>query len=402
MTSELTLVDRVSEGTARARLERLLYASVGFAALVYGGVLFPGMGGIEGQTSQLEVWYAYGLIGIAVVCPFVLGILTWIIPRTVMRGLAGATALLFLVAMSLFPWGLNAATLTDNAIPWYQGIHALHGMIAAIVWQSKRVWFYGIAQSVVIAIVQNTVREDATKSALLDGVGSLAFIVILMAATVGVVRAADRLDIASTTVRVQAARTASSRTRDREETRINAMVHDDIMSVLLTASRENPPATLGDQARVALASIDALETHDASTRHYTVQEAVLVLLDVIHRVSPATPVTRAEDDGLNIPADVVTALSDALAEALRNSVRHAGLDGADVPRRVEIEAHERGITVVMRDEGKGFNTRAVASRRLGIRLSILERMGMVAGGSAEVESRPGEGTMVALTWKRPA
>ena len=402
MTTELTLVDRVSEGTARARLERLLYASVGFAALVYGGVLFPGMDGIEGQTPQLEVWYAYGLIGIAVLCPFALGILTWVIPRTVMRYLGGITALLFLVAMALFPWGLGTGPLTDNAIPWYQGIHALHGMIAAIVWQRREVWFYGIAQGVVIAIVQNIVREDASKAAFLDGVGSLAFIVILMAATVGVVRAADRLDVASTTVRSQAARTASSRTRDREETRINAMVHDDIMSVLLTASRENPPATLGDQARVALASIDALETHDASTRHYTVQETVLVLLDVIQRFSPSTVVTRTEDDGLNIPAEVVTALSDALAEALRNSVRHAGLEGADVPRRVGIDAHERGITVVMRDEGKGFNTRAVASRRLGIGLSILERMSMVAGGSAEVESRPGEGTMVALTWKRPA
>ena len=112
--------------------------------------------------------------------------------------------------------------------------------------------------------------------------------------------------------------------------------------------------------------------------------------------------TRSEDDGIGIPAVVVTALSDALAEALRNSVRHAGLDGADVPRRVEIDAHERGIEVVMRDEGKGFNTRAVASRRLGIRLSILERMSMVPGGSAEVESRPGDGTRVALAWERPA
>jgi len=402
MTTELTLVDRVSADTARARLERLLYASVGFAALVYGAVLFPGLGGIEGQTPQLEAWYAYALIAIAVVAPFVLGVLAWIVPRTVMRRLAASTALLFLVAMSLFPWGLPTTTLTDNAIPWYQGIHALHGMIAAIVWQSKKVWLYGIAQGVVIALVQNTVRDNAGKAALLDGVGSLVFIVILMAATVGVVRAADRLDIASATARAQAARTASSRTREREETRINAMVHDDIMSVLLTASRENPPASLGDQARVALASIDALETHDASARHYTVGEAVLVILDVIQRVAPSTQVTRNEDEGTGIPADVVTALSDALAEALRNSVRHAGLEGADVPRRVQIEAHERGIVVVMRDEGRGFNTKAVASRRLGIRLSILERMSIVPGGSARVESRPGEGTMVELSWERPA
>lgn len=401
MSTELTPVGRVSEDTARARLERLLYASVGLAALVYGGVLFPGLGGIEGQTPQLEVWYGYALVIIAIVLPFTLGILAWIAPRPFVTGLGGTIAILFLVAMVFFPWGLNAPTLTDNDVPWYQGIHALHGMIAAIVWQRKAIWFYGITQGVVIGIVQNDVRENAAKAAFLDGAGSFVFVVILMSATVAIIRAADRLDIASAQARAQAARTAGSRTREREETRINAMVHDDIMSVLLTASRDKPPATLRDQARVALASIDALETHDATAREYTVKETVVALLDVVSRVAPATEITHHEDDGIGIPADVMTALSDALAEALRNSVRHAGLDGTDVPRRVDIDAHERGISVIMSDEGKGFNTRAVASRRLGIRLSILERMSMVLGGSADVQSRPGEGTAVSLSWERP-
>lgn len=401
MSAELAPVKRVSEDTARARLVRLLYGSVGFAALIYGGVLFPGLGGIEGQTPQLEAWYGYGLIFIGIVCPFALGILAWTGPRRFVTRFAGSIAILFLVAMTLFPWGLGASTLTDNEVPWYQGIHALHGMIAAIVWQRRAIWLYGIAQGIIIGVVQNDVRDDAAKAAFLDGVGSLVFIVILMGATVAIVRAAERLDVASAQARAQAARTASSRTREREETRINAMVHDDIMSVLITASRDNPPETLRDLARVALASIDALETHDATAREYTVRETVLALLDVVKRVAPSTAITHSEDDSIGVPAEVVTAISDALAEALRNSVRHAGLDGNDVPRRVDIDAHERGISVIMRDEGKGFNTRAVASRRLGIRLSILERMGLVPGGSADVQSRPGEGTMVSLSWERP-
>jgi len=401
MSTELAPVDRVSEDTARGGLERLLYTSVGVAAVVYTAVLYPGLGGIKGQFPQLEIWYAWGLVLIGIVFPFALGILAWVAPRRVVSRLAGATAALFLIAMILFPWGLTAATLTNNEVPWYQGIHALHGMVAAIVWQRKAIWSYGLTQGVVIGVVQNDVRENAAKAAFLDGAGSFVFVVILMSATVAIVRAADRLDIASTQARAQAARTAESRTREREETRINAMVHDDIMSVLLTASRDRPPATLRDQARVALASIDALETHDATAREYTVKETVVALLEVVSRVAPATEITHREDDGIGIPAEVMTALSDALAEALRNSVRHAGLDGTDGPRRVDIDAHERGISVIMSDEGKGFNTRAVASRRLGIRLSILERMGMVPGGSADVQSRPGEGTMVSLSWERP-
>lgn len=402
MMAALTPVDRVSEDTARARLERLLYSSVGLAALIYGGVLYPGSGGISGQTPQLEVWYAAALVGVAIMMPVALGVLTWVLPRRTVRRLAGSTALLFLFGMMAFPWGLSTPTLADNAIPWYQGIHALHGMIAAIAWQRRGVWLYGLSQGVAIGVVQQMVRDDAAKAAFLDGVGSLVFIIILMAATMGVMGAADRLDHASALARAQAARTAATRTREREETRINAMVHDDIMSVLLTASRENPPESLGDQARIAIASIASLETRDASSRVYSNRETAVALLDVIQRVAPSTEVARHEAGDVDVPADVVTALCDALAEALRNSVRHAGLDGGDVPRHVTIAADDRGLVVTMQDDGKGFNTRTVQSRRLGIRLSIIERMSMVEGGSGDVASRVGEGTTVTLTWVRPS
>ena len=402
MNGPLTLVDRVSEDSARARLERLLYSSVGLAALIYGGVLYAGSGGIARQTPQLDAWYGASLIVIAIVLPAALGVLTWVLTRRSVRRFAGTTAMLFLFAMMAFPWGLSTPTLVDNAVPWYQGIHALHGMIAAIAWQRRTVWVYGLGHGIVIGVVQHAVRDDAGKAAILDAAGSLVFIVVLMAATLGVISAADRLDHASELARAQAARTAVGRTREREETRINAMVHDDIMSVLLTASRDNPPASLRDQARVAIASISSLETRDASARVYSNRETVLALLEVIERLSPSTEVVHQEAGDIEVPADVVTALADALAEALRNSIRHAGLDGTEVPRRVTIAADDRGLVVTMQDEGRGFNTRAVQSRRLGIRLSIIERMSMVEGGSGDVASRLGEGTTVTLTWVRPS
>ncbi len=402
MTGPLAPGGRVSEDSARARLERLLYASVGLAALIYGGVLYPGSGGISGQTPQLEAWYGVGLITVAIVMPVALGALAWAMPRRALRRLAGTTALLFLFAMMAFPWGLPTPTLIDNAIPWYQGLHALHGVIAAIAWQARAVWFYGLSQAIVIGVVQQAVRDDAAKAAFLDGVGSLVFILILMAATVGVIGAADRLDRTAELARTQAARTAVGRTREREETRIDAMVHDDIMSVLLTASRENPPASLPDQARAAIASISSLETRDASSRVYSRTETVLALLDVVERLAPHTEVVHHEAGNIDVPANVVAALSDALAEALRNSVRHAGADQDDVPREITIAADERGLAVTMHDHGKGFNTRAVQSRRLGISLSIVERMAMVEGGSADVASRLGEGTTVTLTWVKPS
>ena len=184
MSVALASVDRVSEDTARARLERLLYSSVGLAAIIYGGVLYPGSGGISGQTPQLEVWYAAALITVSIIMPVALGILTWVMPRRVVRRFASATATLFLLAMMAFPWGLTAPTLEDNSVvPWYQGIHALHGMLAALAWHRNTVWLYALSQGIVIGVVQAAVRDDADKAAFLDGAGSLVFITILMAAT---------------------------------------------------------------------------------------------------------------------------------------------------------------------------------------------------------------------------
>jgi signal transduction histidine kinase len=54
------------------------------------------------------------------------------------------------------------------------------------------------------------------------------------------------------------------------------------------------------------------------------------------------------------------------------------------------------------DDGAGFDTRAAAAGN-GVRRSIVARM-LAAGGSARLDSRPGEGTRVVLRApvRRPA
>lgn len=400
MSEGLTLMDRVSDDTARARLERLLYFVIGLAAVVYGAILYPGINGIAGQTPQLEPWYGYGLIVVTIGLPLLLSATAWLAPRRLAHALAGTTAILFVVGMAVFPAFLEAPTLDGNVAPWYQGIHALHGVLAAVAWRHQFVWAYGLAQGIVIGLVQDAVRVGEERAAFLDGVGSLVFVVIIMAATLGILGAADRLDAASEGARAQAARNAASRTREREESRINAIVHDDVMSVLLAASRESPPHALSSQASAALAAIDALETRDATQREYTLDEMDATLQDEVDALAPGTPVTHRGEGDTAVPAEVVTALADALGEALRNSVRHGGYAGEEVPRAVTICATDAGVTVTLADRGRGFNTRQVAQRRLGIRLSIIERMQMVPGGAARIDSVVGEGTTVRLTWER--
>ncbi|MEV4756124.1 ATP-binding protein [Micromonospora sp. NPDC049559] len=96
-----------------------------------------------------------------------------------------------------------------------------------------------------------------------------------------------------------------------------------------------------------------------------------------------------------VPPAVAEAIVDSAAEALANVARHAP-DAA-----VGLRLTERGGTVLVEvaDDGPGFDPGAVPLHRFGLRESVLGRMA-TAGGRAEVDSAPGRGTLIRLTWSR--
>jgi len=81
----------------------------------------------------------------------------------------------------------------------------------------------------------------------------------------------------------------------------------------------------------------------------------------------------------------------AAREAMTNAAKFAGVEEIDV----YAEVTETEITVFVRDRGAGFDPGAVPDDRRGIAESIRGRLER-AGGSASIESKPGEGTEVEL------
>jgi signal transduction histidine kinase len=105
-----------------------------------------------------------------------------------------------------------------------------------------------------------------------------------------------------------------------------------------------------------------------------------------------------------VPDRVVTAISNAVREALSNTALHAGTGEAWVEVRLmapEQRQRDAGVPcrlqVVVRDRGIGFDAARVDPTRLGLRRSIAERA-EDCGGEATVWSRPGQGTVVCLCW----
>jgi signal transduction histidine kinase len=82
---------------------------------------------------------------------------------------------------------------------------------------------------------------------------------------------------------------------------------------------------------------------------------------------------------------------------METSIQHAGR--GDVRRAVVVRTTGgSGVTVTVEDDGVGFDPEAVEPGRLGVRVSIIERM-VAVGGRASVESAPGSGTTVRLSWE---
>jgi signal transduction histidine kinase len=96
-------------------------------------------------------------------------------------------------------------------------------------------------------------------------------------------------------------------------------------------------------------------------------------------------------EGDRLPPEIETTLYRVALEALTNIVRHARA------RRVSVLLERRGesVSLIVEDDGLGFNVDAVLASPSGLdKLGIIgmeERLSLV-GGSLEIESTPGSGT----------
>jgi len=78
-------------------------------------------------------------------------------------------------------------------------------------------------------------------------------------------------------------------------------------------------------------------------------------------------------------------------EALNNASRHSGSRTADV----RLQQTEATISISIRDDGKGFDPAHTPKKRYGVE-GIRERARLL-GGTAAIESAPGQGTSVTVT-----
>jgi len=237
-----------------------------------------------------------------------------------------------------------------------------------------------------------------------DAIYSVAFSAIFTALAMVALRSARELDRVTTMERATATRVASTAARLREQSRLDALVHDEVMSALYYASKGDTEldSTVRAQAVRALAEVSSIESEaSASSSPGSAEDFSERLRSTVVSLDDSVRYSVAGARTATIGWHVVAAFVDATSEAVRNSLIHAQSGPRDVQRSVQLALSETTVTVRIVDDGIGFEPSAVPPQRLGILLSIRHRLSLVDGGLASVESTPGRGTVVTLTWRAP-
>ncbi|MEV5986164.1 ATP-binding protein [Streptomyces sp. NPDC052051] len=196
----------------------------------------------------------------------------------------------------------------------------------------------------------------------------------------------------------RAVRAEAARARRAERTAQHRALHDTVLATLTAIAQQRVDPTAAPfrercarEASYLRRLIQRSDEEDGQGGDIAAGEAL------------EQAVSAAEGIGLTVsaryhalpalPAPVARSLAAAVTEALNNVRHHAGTSTA----HLTATGRGGGITVTVVDDGCGFDLGPTAAKGTGLRQSIHTRMREI-GGTAEVDSAPGEGTLVELRW----
>lgn len=192
----------------------------------------------------------------------------------------------------------------------------------------------------------------------------------------------------------QLGRERRERIRSQERTELAAHLHDSVLQTLALIQGSNDPEEQAVLARIQERELRTwLFDGDRAAQPGQLAKAVEDMAADVERTHQiAIEVVTVGDAAMN---DDLAALVAAAREALVNVARHAGVRKASIYTEAEASAVEVFVT----DQGRGFDSDTVDDARKGLSESIVGRMHR-HGGTATIESTPGEGTEIHLSMPR--
>ncbi|EON31184.1 ATPase domain-containing protein [Gordonia terrae C-6] len=388
--------DVALDESAGQRILRQFAVFIACGYLVYLVLTVPA---IAASLAVMHMWWTVPALAVVFGPGLALGPLAWRGSPRALRVCAGVAAGGYLMAVATWGFGWNGAHLSGTTGIWFFSFCGLAAIAAALAMRPAYA-FVVLVVVVVSTITINYVVRDVARSGLFvpDMAWAFAFSLVYFAAAVMGMRTAAVLDDTRAQAYRTAAAAAASQARANERQRFNQLTHDGVMATLLVAARRGNSTQLAVQAQATLHALDRIRG-DNDTDGTMTPDAVLTHLSEV--TATVDPTRRFEvrrtinSSDAGYPAMVVRTVAAAAGEAVRNSGRHARASKTIV----SVEITDDRLQIEVADDGRGFEPSTVPADRLGIAISIRERMSQI-GGSATIESAPMRGTRVCLEWGR--
>ena len=321
------------------------------------------------------------------------------IPHVVLAADVAVTS----IAVAVLPWTLTDEAFATVAVPDFEPVAVSTAVAVALATASWRATIAGcLALAAAFTVAQFASMDYAEVASTVNIIGWQVVTAACCCLFIRRLRAvADAVDVATEQVIAARERLAARRSRIRhfhEQLRRHRALHDGPLR-LLTAIAGQGPAGHPDPRvrRQAAISANVLRGATPDDPDGTLTELSLALIEAGNE--SATQGLRVEYHFANLPdtlpAEVLHAFRHATGEALANVARHAGSSRVRLTALTDRRSTPT-VTVAVVDQGKGFDP-DTTPYGYGIRHSITARMHEV-GGTAGVDSHPGQGTRVDLRW----
>lgn len=385
------------EDSSHHKILRLFGRFIGAGYVVYLFLLAPS---IAEQASITASWWTVGAVVVIFGTGIAMGVASFLPDVRCTARIAAMNAVGFLVAAILWWPAWDGTHMSGQTSTWISAIPGVASLAAAAAWRPI-VAFGHMFLAVALVLVSNHALRDnpLTEDLVPDLAFGWTFCAVFVAAASMAFYTGRTLDstIAQTHAAAAAAAATGARTVERE--RLDALVHDTVLSTLLIAARRKDTGAVMAQARRAVDGFDELREAERVESDFDPAGVLAHIRSAASEVDEGVRFLSEVDPSaadMRYPARPTRSMAAALAEAMRNSVQHAG---PSARREVLVLISPAKLAVAVADDGVGFDPDEVSELRLGLAVSIRGRMRAEPGGKARVTSRPGAGTTVELEWE---
>lgn len=256
---------------------------------------------------------------------------------------------------------------------------------------------YSIASGLLFAAVRMTPSgQSASLLGAFQDMINLVMNASVVIVALGVVsNSFKELDEAEAATRKEATDAAIEEALLEERHRLDGIVHDEVMTTLVAAAHAPSDSHIAQQAQRAVDRLAQAEAPTEARLPVTGDQLTWLVTDVVSALVPqARFVSQLEN--IAVPQQVASTLGMVVREVALNVAKHSKATEVEV----SLSSPAQGaISISVADDGVGFDPDLVPKRRLGLQVSVVYRMWAI-GGTAEIHSSPGRGTVVNLNWNQ--